>query len=233
MAHVGGNELLAAVRQPDESGHHLIHRLDTRGQIIVTLAPENFGTGTALLLGAAKSIQVLPNGLITASSALETSLPFWSADGRLDNQLEIGGPITSLGKLGQRAIFTVGDSPPILGADGVTPLVEIGRNALLPNAIFALQNPNEFLTVGGPDWDTLGRYSMGEYANLRPPPAGSDVRAVTLFRDGYLVYDSRNRRLRHYDAGFGHQAVPAFAPDIRQITVAGLLWLDQGRAIER
>ena len=231
MAHAGAQELLAAVRQPNASGHHLIHRLNTDGEIINTLATEDFGTGGGLLLGPARSIQVLPNGLITASSMLETSLPFWSADGRLSHQLEVRGPISSLGRLGARAIFSIGDMPQINGTDGAEALVEIGRNAIVPQAIFELHDATQFLAVAGGEWNILVRYSMGEFANLVPPPPGSDVRAVTRFRDGYLVYDFRNRRLRNYDAGFEHQVVPGFAPDVRQISVAGLLWLDRRQRI--
>ena len=115
----------------------------------------------------------------------------------------------------------------ILATDGVEPMVEIGRNGIAPRAIFEMHDSTEFLMVAGAEWNILVRYAMGDYANLRPPPVDSDVRAVTRFREGYLVYDLRNRRLRSYDARFTHQVVPDFAPDVRQISVAGLLWLDR------
>lgn len=231
MAHAPGRDLLVAVRQPNAAGHHLIHRLTERGELIATLDADDFTTGDGLLLGAARSIQVLPNGLITASSRLESDLPFWDLDGRLQHRLAMGGPVSALGRLGARAIFAVGDAPQIIGTDGLEPPVEVGRNAVAPQAIFALHDTTEFMMVIGADWRSLVRYSMGEYVNLRPPPVDSDVRAVTRFRDGYLVYDLRNRRLRHYDASFAHQVVPGFDPDVRPFTVAGLLWLDRRRRL--
>lgn len=221
-------ELLVGVRAPNASGQHLIHHLNAAGEIINTLAAEDFATGAALLRAPAIGIAALSNGRIIASDGVDEAFVAWRREGVLDSRLVAQGPIRALGRWNDRALINAGGLYTSAGAGMPR---SIGRGDFMINAFFEHQDPRSFLAITGAAWNMPLRYVDGEFVNLRPLDQGTDMRALTRFEGGdYLSYDSRNRRLRRHNEAV--EVVEAtWGPDVRGISVGALIWLDRGLPI--
>jgi hypothetical protein len=217
-------ELLVGVRAPNERGHHLIHRLDADGQIVDTLATEDFATGAALLPGPAIGIAALPNNRIIAASE-NGQLPVWQMDGNFEALLPVDGPVETLRRWDAAAVFSADGQ--VFTTQGAGLSRPVTRNRTQVNALFAHQDPLKLIAITGPSWTVPLQLSMGQYSNLLPLEPNTDIRALTRFGDGHLSYDSVNRRIRQHDDQLRVVGGPAFGPDIRIISVGALLWLDR------
>lgn len=219
--------LLAAVRQVDARGRYLVHRLDDQGAVIATLEPDDFRTGARTLANPARAIVILSGGQIVAAGGGEDALPFWGRDDRVEALVPVSGAVATLGGWDGKAAYTLRDQTEVLALTPDARLQRLGNAGLTPNALFRLHDPAELLFVAGAEWNRLGRYAMGEFVDLIPPPQGTDVRAWTPFGAGYLTYDRQNRKLHRYDERLRSVIDPRFELEIPGITVGGLLWLDQ------
>lgn len=221
-------ELLVGVRAPNASGQHLIHRLNPAGEIINTLAPEDFATGAALLRAPAIGIAALSNGRIIASDGVDEAFVVWRRNGVLDSQIVAQGPIRALSRWNDLALINAGGLYTSAGA-GLPRVIERGN--FMINAFFEHQDPRSFLAITGAEWNMPLRYVDEEFVSLRPLDPGTDMRALTRFEGGgYLSYDSRNRRLRRHDDRV-EVIEAAWGPDVRGISVGALIWLDRGPPI--